>query len=161
MPSSLKGEWALVLGASSGFGEATSLELARRGMNVAGVHLDRKGTIPHVEEIVAEIRTSGAQAEFFNVNAADEAKRKEVLDALAPALGGKPFRTVLHSLAFGALKHFLAEKEEDRITKSQLEMTLDVMAHSLVYWAQDLLGRKLIGKGSRIFAMTSAGAARM
>ena len=26
---SLKGEWALILGASSGFGEATSLELAQ------------------------------------------------------------------------------------------------------------------------------------
>src|SRR5258705_13196682 len=99
VPSSLKGEWALILGASSGFGEATSLELARRGMNIAGVHLDRKGTLPHVEEIVGEIRKSGGQAEFFNVNAADEAKRKEVLDALAPKLGGKPGRTVLHSLA--------------------------------------------------------------
>ena len=161
MGDTLKGEWALVLGASSGFGEATSLELARRGMNVAGVHLDRKGTLPHVEEIVAEIRRSGSQAEFFNVNAADEAKRKEVLDALAPKLGGKPIRTVLHSLAFGALKPFFAAKEEERITKPQLEMTVDVMAHSLVYWSQDLLARKLIGKGSRIFAMTSAGGARM
>lgn len=161
MPTSLKGEWALVLGASSGFGEATSLELARRGMNVAGVHLDRKGTMPHVEEIVAAIRKGGSQAEFFNMNAADEAKRKEVLDALAPKLGGKPIRTVLHSLAFGALKPFLAEKDEDRITKAQLEMTLDVMAHSLVYWVQDLHARKMIGRGSRIFAMTSAGGARM
>ena len=161
MSMSLKGEWALILGASSGFGEATSLELARRGMNIAGVHLDRKNTLPHVDEIVGAIRKAGGRAEFFNANAADEAKRKEILDALGPLLGGKPVRTVLHSLAFGALKPFLAEKEEDRITKSQLEMTLDVMAHSLVYWSQDLLARKMIGKGSRIFAMTSAGGARM
>src|SRR5262245_17069021 len=161
MATSLQGEWALVLGASSGFGEATAVELGRRGMNVAGVHLDRKNTLPPVEEIVAAIRASGAKAEFFNVNAADEAKRKEVLDALAPALGGKPIRTVLHSLAFGALKPFFPDQEEDRITKSQLEMTLDVMAHSLVYWAQDLFSRKMIRKGSRIFAMTSAGGARM
>ena len=157
----LKGEWALVLGSSSGFGEATAIELGRRGMNIAGVHLDRKGSLPHVEEIVAAIRKGGSRAEFFNVNAADEAKRREVLDALAPSLGGKPVRTVLHSLAFGALKPFCAEKEEERITKSQLEMTLDVMAHSLVYWVQDLLARKMIAKGSRIFAMTSAGGARM
>jgi len=157
----LKGQWALVLGASSGFGEATSLELARRGMNIAGVHLDRKGTMPNVERIVGEIGKSGAKAEFFNVNAADEAKRKEVLDAVAPKLGGRPFRTVVHSLAFGTLKPFLGEKEEERMSKSGMEMTLDVMANSLVYWVQDLWTRKLLGRGSRIFAMTSAGSGRI
>lgn len=161
MAGSLKGEWALVLGASSGFGEAAALELASRGMNIAGVHLDRKAGLAHVEEIVAGIRKHGAQAEFFNVNAADESKRKEVLDAVAPKLEGRPFRTVMHSLAFGTLKPFFSAKEEERIAKAQLEMTLDVMAHSLVYWTQDLHARKLLGKGSRIFAMTSAGGARM
>ena len=161
MVPSLKGEWALVLGASSGFGEAAALELARRGMNIAGVHLDRKGTLAHVDEIVGAIRKTGGRAEFFNANAADELKRKDILDQLGPLLGGKPIRTVLHSLAFGALKPFFAEKEDDRITKSQLEMTLDVMANSLVYWVQDLVSRRMVAKGSRIFAMTSAGGARM
>jgi len=36
-------------------------------------------------------------------------------------------------------------------------MTLDVMAHSLVYWTQDLLRAGLLVRGSRIYAMTSAG----
>ena len=161
MVTSLKGEWALVLGASSGFGEATALELGRRGMNIAGVHLDRKNTLPHVDEIVGAIRKAGGRAEYFNANAADEVKRKEILDQLGPLLGGKPIRIVLHSLAFGALKPFFAAKEDERITKSQLEMTLDVMAHSLVYWTQDLVARRMIAQGSRIFAMTSAGGARM
>jgi len=159
--SDLKGHWALVLGASSGFGEAVSLELARRGMSIVGVHLDRKATLPNVERIAGEIRKAGGQAEFFNVNAADEANRREVLDAAAPKLGGKPFRTVLHSLAFGALKPYVAAKPEDGLTKQQMEMTLDVMANSLVYWVQDLWARKLIGRGSRVFAMTSSGGARI
>jgi NAD(P)-dependent dehydrogenase (short-subunit alcohol dehydrogenase family) len=38
-----------------------------------------------------------------------------------------------------------------------MEMTLDVMAHSLVYWTQDLLHAGLLVSGSRIYAMTSAG----
>ena len=67
--------WALVLGASSGFGEACSLALARAGWNIFGVHLDRKGTQPNADRIVAEIRAAGRRAEFFNVNAADDEKR--------------------------------------------------------------------------------------
>ena len=157
----LKGQWALVLGASSGFGEATSLELAKRGMNICGVHLDRKSTMPNVERIVAEIHKLGGKAEFFNVNAADDANRKQVLDGVAPKLHGKPFRTVMHSLAFGTLKAFVAEKAEDAISAPQIDMTLNVMANSLVHWVQDLFVRKLIARGSRIFAMTSAGSARI
>ena len=41
-------KWALILGASSGFGEATALELARRGRSIFGVHLDRRATLPNV-----------------------------------------------------------------------------------------------------------------
>jgi NAD(P)-dependent dehydrogenase (short-subunit alcohol dehydrogenase family) len=155
----LKGSWALILGASSGFGEATSLELARRGMNICGVHLDRKQMAPNIERIVSEIRTSGAEALFFNVNAADQEKRREVLDALGGKTGS--VRVLMHSLAFGSLRPFLSDSPEDGIHKSQMEMTLDVMAHSLVYWVQDLWRRKLLVKGSRIFAMTSAGSTRI
>ena len=38
-----------------------------------------------------------------------------------------------------------------------MEMTLDVMANSLVYWTQGLVAKKLMGEGGRIYAMTSAG----
>ena len=49
---SLKGKWALILGASSGFGGATALEFSRQGVHIAGVHLDRRATLPAVEERV-------------------------------------------------------------------------------------------------------------
>jgi enoyl-[acyl-carrier-protein] reductase (NADH) len=41
-----------------------------------------------------------------------------------------------------------------------MEMTMDVMANSLVYWTQDLYWRKLLSRGTRIFAMTSSGSHR-
>jgi NAD(P)-dependent dehydrogenase (short-subunit alcohol dehydrogenase family) len=160
-----KAEWALILGASSGFGEAAALELAGCGMNILGVHLDRKSTIDNVERITGAITSRGREAIFFNVNAADPEKRKEVLDAFSklPSEGGEtpPIRVLLHSLAFGTLKPFLAESEEEMLTKQQMDMTLDVMANSLVYWTQDLVRRRLMGAGGRVFAMTSAGGARV
>jgi len=153
--------WALVLGASSGFGEACSRALGAAGWNVFGVHLDRKGTLPHVEEIVAAIRGEGVRAEFFNVNAADEGKRAEVVGEMTKALAGEPgekrVTVLLHSLAFGTLKPFFGESREASMAKPQIEMTLDVMAHSLVYWTQDLYQAGLFGDSAKIFAMTSAG----
>ena len=76
-PIALRG-WALILGASSGFGAATSLALAHAGVDIFGVHLDRKATLPNVERLTSEIRALGREARFFNVNAADEEKRAEV-----------------------------------------------------------------------------------
>ncbi len=157
-------DWALMLGASSGFGEATSLALAKLGFNIFGVHLDRKATLPNVQRIVCDIENLGRRVEFFNVNAADEAKRKEVLDHAEQVLqreGSGQIRIMLHSLAFGTLKPFVAETPQESITKAQMDMTLDVMAHSLIYWVQDLVWRKLMGRGGRIYAMTSAGSRRI
>lgn len=152
--------WALVLGASSGFGEATALALARAGYDIAGVHLDRKAGLKHVEEIVAGLTAAGRQTRFFNVNAADDAKRQEVLDALAVELAanGGTLAVLMHSLAFGTLKPYIGD---DGLTRANVEMTLDVMAHSLVYWAQDVVARGLMSEGGRIFSMTSSGSTRV
>ena len=149
--------WAVILGASSGFGEATALELSRNGYDICGVHLDRRASLPHVEEIVVEIRKNGRKAFFVNGNAADEEKRKEVIKGLKAEDPDAHVAVLMHSLAFGTLKKLVAENAEDQITASQMNMTLDVMAHSLVYWVQDLLRAGLLVKGSRIFAMTSSG----
>ena len=157
----LKGKWALILGASSGFGAATARELARHGMHIIGVHLDRRAALAGVEELVQSLQSQGVQTHFFNVNAADPLKRQEVLDQVQPKLGGSTISVLLHSLAFGTLKPYLADDPKEQLTKDQMEMTLDVMANSLVYWVQDLLARQLLGKGSRVFAMTSSGGTRV
>jgi enoyl-[acyl-carrier-protein] reductase (NADH) len=76
--------------------------------------------------------------------------------------GKDPFVAVLlHSLAFGTtLSYIGGEPDEREVSQKQLEMTADVMAHSLVYWTRDLFHAGLLGDGSRVFAMTSEGAHR-
>ena len=158
-------DWALILGASSGFGEATSLELARSGYNIFGVHLDLRSTLANAQRIQDEIRSLGREAVFFNVNAADAGKRSSVVEAIQERLrqdgGEASVRVLLHSLAFGTLLPYIAESPKGAISQKQLEMTVDVMAHSLVYWVQDLVARSLLRQGDHIFAMTSSGATRV
>ena len=47
--------WALILGASSGMGEATAIALAKAGYKIAGIHLDFRAALAHVEEVKAAI----------------------------------------------------------------------------------------------------------
>src|SRR5712692_11927344 len=99
----LKG-WALILGASSGFGAATSVALARAGCHIFGVHLDRKATLPNAQRIAAEIQELGRESHFFNINAADEDKRAQVAEQISRILEERnelgQLRIMLHSLAF-------------------------------------------------------------
>ncbi|HUF89332.1 MAG TPA: SDR family oxidoreductase [Gemmatimonadota bacterium] len=152
-------DWALVLGSSSGFGEACARALAADGFNIYGVHLDRKSTMGHVEEVVQAIRETGRDVEFFNVNAADPSKREEIVRHVRGRLGesGEQVRVLLHSLAFGTLKPYIRKEGQAALAQRELEMTLDVMANSLVYWSQDLVENDLMREGGRIYSMTSTG----
>jgi len=159
----LEGRWALILGASGGFGATVARALASAGMNVFGVHLDRRATMPRARQVVADIEALGRRAVFFNTNAADARRRTRVIDRIEQTLNDDPadgIHFVLHSLAFGSLRPFIADDPDEAITEAQMDMTLRVMAHSLVYWVQELVRRHLLRRGSRVYALSSAGAVR-
>jgi NAD(P)-dependent dehydrogenase (short-subunit alcohol dehydrogenase family) len=159
--------WALVLGASSGFGAAAARTWAGAGFNVVGVHLDLRGTLPAAEAVREAIAASGVQVVFHNANAADEEKRHGIVTSIEELFArrrasgaSEPYlAAMLHSLAFGATLPFIGSNDDRELSQKQLEMTVDVMAHSLVYWVRDVFHAGLLGEGSRIFAMTSEGAA--
>ncbi len=160
--------WALILGASSGMGEATAVALAHAGYRICGIHLDFRAALEHVEDVKARISAAGSEALFINMNAADDAKRVDALTALRArfeerrAEGAQPYvRVVMHSLAFGSLVPFLADDPKGGVDRKKMEMTLDVMANSLVYWVQDLWRGGFLEAGSKIYAMTSEGSSRM
>ncbi len=154
--------WAIILGASSGFGRAIAIELAKSGMNIFGVHLDRKSTIKNAEETVSTIKSFGKEAIFFNVNVGDEEKREFVLDEVSKTLqnSDEKLRVLIHSVAFGTLKPLVSYPSQDFVTKAQIDMTLEIMANTLVYWTQSIVKRNLFAPNSRIYAMTSEGATR-
>lgn len=146
--------WAVVLGASSGFGAASARALAREGFGIFGLHLDRRAAQPAVDALIEELRATGVPVCFVNANAADDEARAAAVGQLRQHVGSGTVGVLLHSLAFGTLRPFTGD---GALSRRQLEMTMDVMAHSLVWWAQDLVAAGLLGPGGRIFAMTSAG----
>lgn len=153
--------WIVVLGASSGFGAAAAQAFAKAGYDVFGIHLDRRSAMPRVQALVEQLEATGRQVRFFNGNAADDRVRQAIVDEMATALedlGGKVY-VMVHSLAFGSLQPFVPPPGATGrgVRRRQLEMTLDVMANSLVYWTQDLVARDMFGEYGRIFAMTSSG----
>ncbi len=154
--------YALILGVSSGFGKAISLALAKDGVNIIGVHLDRASTMDDVNQQIADIKAMGVEADFFNVNAADDGKRNEILDKIKEKFGDSDstIRVLVHSLAFGSLKKFIDDDPNNEVNRKQLEMTLDVMANSFVYWTQGMMRRGLMTKGGKIYSMTSSGGTR-
>ena len=173
------GQWALILGASSGFGGACAVALAGAGYNIFGIHLDMNSTLPMAMQVKADVEATGAKALFINMNAADAEKRQSAIaqmrEACAAISAESSVRIMLHSLAFGTLKLFIPSAPEgyslndptptftpkDVMSQKQVEMTLDVMANSLVYWTQDLFAAGLLRNGGRIYAMTSAGSNRV
>jgi NAD(P)-dependent dehydrogenase (short-subunit alcohol dehydrogenase family) len=151
--------WALILGASSGFGEACARGLAKAGYNIFGVHLDRRAGLEHVAEIASDIESMDRKVKFFNMNAADPEKMADALDEMKGILEeGEDLGILMHSLAFGTLKNFVGD---NAVTTAQMDMTLRVMAHSLVDWTQATLDREMMGDHGRIFAMTSSGSNRI
>jgi enoyl-[acyl-carrier-protein] reductase (NADH) len=149
-------------------GEATSRALAKAGYKILGVHLDFRAALQHVEDVKAAITESGGEALFINMNAADDEKRAAALStfearfAQSRAAGRHPYiRVVMHSLAFGSLVPFIADDPKAAVDRKKMEMTQDVMANSLVYWVQDLVRGGFLESGSKIYAMTSEGSARV
>ena len=119
-------------------------ELARRGMDIYGVHLDRRSTMPHVRASPRRSARWGAASGSTSTQPTKpSAKRSSRRVAAATTRSvGPSVRVFVHSLAFGTLRPFVPagrQRRGDLIGKTHLEMTCDVMAHSLLYWTQDLL----------------------
>lgn len=145
--------WAVVLGASSGFGAAIAPALAAVGHGVLGVHLDLRAGQARADAVRDAVLAHGAPAAFYNGNAADEAHRDRALDLLPP---DADVRVLVHSLAFGSLRPMIGPPSE-RLGPKHFDTTLAVMAHSLVSWTQGLRDRGHLRSGSHVFALTSSG----
>jgi NAD(P)-dependent dehydrogenase (short-subunit alcohol dehydrogenase family) len=103
--------WAIILGASSGFGLATARKLAREGFNLCLVHRDRRGAMSKIQPAFSALREQGIKLISFNVNALDNASRDDIVMKLQQTMGehGR-ISLLLHSIALGNLKLLVPER---------------------------------------------------
>ena len=147
--------WALILGASSGIGAACAKKLAESGMNIYGIYLRKPQSV--IDELEDYIKSQNVEVKFHKMNAMNEEKRNDVINNLKEL--GK-VQTFIHSIAFGTLKPMLSKSNEPTLDSKNIDMTINIMGSSLVYWSQDLYNANLLQKGSQIFSMTSSGGHR-
>lgn len=145
--------WAVVLGATSGTGAAAAKALARSpGLDVFGVH---RGNHPEgAADVVKHIEGAGSRCHWRQADAATHegvvAGAAEVEEVAGPRSVG----VLVHALACGSFGH-LAPGHRDTLRPRQIHRTFDAMAHSFVWWAQELASRDLLAPGARLIGLTN------
>jgi len=80
----LKGQVALITGATRGIGKAIALKLAGQGANIAVVDI---GAVQQAQAACSEIRALGVEAEAFECDVSNFEASKQVVDAIKKRFG--------------------------------------------------------------------------
>ena len=149
-------EYALILGVSSGIGAACAKELAEKGMNIIGLYMRKPKA--QIEQLNNDILSYNVDSKLIKMNACNYDQMETLLSS--DDFNNIKIKVFIHSLAFGSMKPFIHNDSSRRLNKKNIDMTLDVMSNSLVYWTQSLNDNNLFIDGSQIITMTSSGARR-
>ncbi|SDW85322.1 SDR family oxidoreductase [Aequorivita viscosa] len=156
VPLNIKGEWAIILGGSSGLGLASAKKLASEGFNICIVHRDRKSSLPHIAEEVKTIKSFGVLVKTFNRDALSKEARNEIVQQLPK----NSVKLLLHSIAKGSLKK-MTGTESETLSKIDLDITIHAMATSWHEWTQVLIQQEKFTANARNIAFTSEGSNRV
>lgn len=147
------GQWALVLGASCGTGGAIARALARDpGYHIFGIH---RGNHPEDAERVQQSVIESGRNIHFRIG--DAGTTEGVLggaDEVQAIAGQHSIGMVVHSLANASVGR-LVSGGPDQVTPRQVFKTFESMAHSFVFWTQELFQRKLLAPGAHILGLTN------
>ena len=164
------GEWAIILGGSSGFGLAAVEKLAAQGMHIAVLYRETAAIERPVRERFLQIAAAcGVTILPFNSNALDATARALFIGEFGAAAGKKRcVRLLLHSIARGNLKPLVAtdagsraitpEATHDVLSIEDIQLTSYAMSTSLLDWARILLKEGFFREDARIVGLTSEGA---
>ncbi len=152
------GQWAIILGGSSGFGLATAEKLASHGMNIAVLYRETAAAERSLKEQLSQLaQTNGVTIEPHNVNALDAAARAIFIEQFAREKKAS-VKLLLHSIARGNLKPLtVSENNNETLSVADIQLTTYAMATSLLDWTRELLAEDVFNNDARIIGLTSEG----
>jgi enoyl-[acyl-carrier protein] reductase III len=154
------GNWAMILGGSSGFGFAAVEKLARHGMNIAVLYRETAAAERELKAKLAEIAAVNQVAiDPYNINALDAAARTDFIKQLATGKKQK-VKLLLHSIARGNLKPLVKDGDKEALTQEDIQLTTYAMATSMLDWTKDLLAADVFHADGRIIGLTSEGSTK-
>lgn len=142
--------YAVVLGASTGVGAEIAVELATRGYKVIGFHRGR-----HQKEaaaVLARMQNATAYtAEFFALDAGSspEAVIRCVRELTSLVQTDRRIHVFVHSLSGAATGRVLPRAPE------KLAQTFNHLAHSFLWWAQELHAQQLFTPHAKLIALSN------
>lgn len=180
--NTLKGKWAVILGASSGMGLASAQKLANAGMKLVLIHRDRRVVMDQVQAAFDEMARV-TEVLTFNTDALQAEKREEIIQALQVKVGVGEVHLLLHSIAKGNLKRLAHVRHADATNPTEIEgpfvairaheglvnygaqqlneedfsLTLQAMGTSMWTWVQALINKELFSPKARVIGLTSEG----
>ncbi|HEX9979141.1 MAG TPA: SDR family oxidoreductase [Flavobacterium sp.] len=159
MVSEFSGNWAIILGGSSGLGLATANKLAKHGMNICIIHRNSRAETAVIETEFDSIKSLGVKFRSYNADALNRQKREEIIaDLQSITTDGESVRCLIHSIAKGSLKPMASA--EDVLSSEDFTITLNAMAVSLYDWTASVFSAGLFSDDSRIISFTSEGSTK-
>ncbi|HVX53612.1 SDR family oxidoreductase [Nocardioides sp.] len=148
----LDGRVAIVTGAGRGIGRAHALELARQGATVVvndfGVSLAGEGTGERpADEVVAEIRAAGGQAEANVADVADFGQAEAMVRQAIETFGR--LDVLVNNAGFVRDRMLVntTEEEWDAVVRVHLKGHFAPLRHAAAYWrAESKAGRQPVGR---------------
>lgn len=141
---------ALVTGASRGIGRTISIDLARRGADVAVHYLRNEDA---AKDTVAAVEAEGRRAVAIRGRIDSTARCTELVDAAAEALGGLDL--LVSNAASGVIKPAL------EVTEKHWDWTLNTNARALLLLAQRAAPLMRARGGGAIVGISSLGSFRV
>ncbi|HZI13125.1 MAG TPA: SDR family oxidoreductase [Myxococcus sp.] len=151
MSQEVEGQWALILGASSGTGAGIAEAVARKpGLDVFGVHRGRYAD--SAAQVERHVHEAGRRMELWQADASTPEAAEEGVEVLRGLAGPRSVKLFVHSIAGASVGHFLSEGE-DRLHARRIRRTFDTMAHSFVYWTQALVEKDMLAPEARLLGL--------
>lgn len=151
----LQNKVALVTGASRGIGRAIAVTLAEKG---ARVIVNYNGSKEKAEEVVAQIRANGGEAESFQCNVADFEKCGEMVNEIIAKYGHVDILVNNAGITRDGLLMKMSERDFDDVVSTNLKGAFNTIRHLSKHFLKQRSG-KIINLSSVSGVMGNAGQA--